>query len=540
MNDEVKVYKARNIITMDAAQPNATRVAVTNRRITAVGGEEVEHQYGAADSLFSEAVLTPGFVEGHAHAVEGMIWDLPYVGFHDRIHPDGHTVKGCDSVEALVRQLRALENGFETDDETLFAWGYDSIYFADKPMRRDLDAVSSSRPVVIFHSNLHLITVNSVALARAGINRQNAIHGVYVDADGEPNGELAEFAAMFPVFRVVGNPVFGALDDPASLRRFGRSCHRAGITTTADLYNELQEPVVDMFAAVTGEADFPARIAPALGVMQLPIEEALARAAKLPGYGNEKLYLGAVKIISDGSIQGYSARVRQPYVNGIENGVWFVAPPQLQEMLRAFHAGNLKLHVHVNGDEAAELVLQTLAEAIAETGPKQRHVLQHAQMMDAEQLRHAAKLGLMVNLFANHTYYWGDQHRDATVGPEIAPRMNAARTALDAGLEIAIHCDAPVSPMGPLFTAWCAVNRQTASGREHGPDERITAEEALRAITLGPAISLDLDDRIGSISAGKFADFTALDDNPLRVEPMAIRDIRVLGTMLGGRWQPGP
>jgi len=141
-----------------------------------------------------------------------------------------------------------------------------------------------------------------------------------------------------------------------------------------------------------------------------------------------------------------------------------------------------------------------------------------------------------VNLFANHTYYWGDQHRDATVGPDIAPRMNAARSALDAGLEIAIHCDAPVTPMGPLFTMWCAVNRLTASGREHGPAERITPAEALRAVTLGPAISLDLDAYIGSIAPGKFADFTVLSDDPLSVDPLAIRDIEVRGTMLGGRW----
>ncbi len=538
MNKNAKVYKTRNIITMDAALPHATRVAVLQDRIIAVGGEELERRHGAADTLFADAVLTPGFVEGHAHAMEGMIWKLPYVGFYDRMHPDGHNIEGCDSVDALVKRLCALESGIETDNETLFAWGYDSIYFKDKPMRRDLDKVSKSRPVVVFHSNLHLITVNSVALEQAGISRNNVIDGVYVDNDGEPNGELAEFAAMFPVFRAVGNPVFGVMDDAPGFRRFGRSCHRAGITTAADLYNNLEESVVETFDAVSREDGFPARIVPALGAMELPIEEVIARAAKISHQGNDKLYLGSVKIISDGSIQGYSARVRQPYVNGIANGVWFEAPSKLRRMICAFHAENIKLHVHVNGDEAAELVLQAFAEAIAESGARRRHVLQHAQMMDKDQLQRAAKLGLMVNLFANHTYYWGDQHRDATVGAEIALRMNAARTALDAGLEIAIHSDAPVTPLGPLFTAWCAVNRQTASGKDHGADERIDAAEALRAITLGPAISLDLDDRIGSISAGKFADFTVLDADPLAVDPMKIRNIRVLGTMLGGRWQP--
>ena len=207
-------------------------------------------------------------------------------------------------------------------------------------------------------------------------------------------------------------------------------------------------------------------------------------------------------------------------------------------MIRAFHAADIKLHIHVNGDEASELVLDAFAEVVAEFGVRRRHVLQHAQMMDAAQLQRAAALGLMVNFFANHTYYWGDRHREVTVGAEIAARMNAAKTALAAGLEIAIHCDAPVSPMAPLFTAWCAVNRQTASGKSHGAAEQISAAEALRAITLGPAISLDLEDKIGSISVGKFADFTVLSDNPLAVPAMKIREIEVLGTVLGGRWQP--
>jgi len=531
------VYQARRIITMDDAQPEATHVAVRDARIVAIGGAEVAREHGdTIDDLFADAILTPGFVEGHAHSMEGVIWKLPYIGYHARLHPNGDWVDGCATVESLVRRLRELEAALPSPHATLFAWGYDPIYFTDKPMRRELDAVSTARPVVLFHSNLHLVTVNSAALTAAGIHRGNVIDGVYVDADGEPNGELAEFAAVFPVLRAVGDPLFHGQDDPEGLRRFGRSCRRAGITTTADLYNALEPAVLEMFATVTAQDDFPARVAPALSTLNLTPAQVIARSQELPARGHSKLHLGAVKIITDGSIQGYSARVRQPYINGVANGVWCDAPAKLQAMMVEAHAAGVKLHIHVNGDQASALTLDALARAIKTHGNRRAHVLQHAQMMDSAQLRHASDLGLMVNLFANHTYFWGDQHRDATVGPAIAARMNAARSALDAGLEIAIHCDAPVTPMGPLFTMWCAVNRLTASGREHGPAERITAAEALRAVTLGPAISLDLDDRIGSIAPGKFADFTALADDPLRVDPLAIRDIEVRGTMLGGRW----
>ena len=538
MSEIAKLYQARNIITMDDDVPSASHVAVADGRIVAVGGAELEVQFGSAETTFASQVLVPGFVEGHAHVIEGATWKHPYVGFYDRMHPDGDIHQGCQTVDDLVARLVEIERNLKDPGETLFAWGYDAIYFDNKPMRWDLDRVSSRRPIVVVHSNGHLITVNSLALEKAGINASNAVDGVYLDDNGEPNGELAEMAAMFPVFHAVGNPFFDEMNDPEDIRRFAQCCHRAGVTTTTDLYNPMPPQVADLFESTTSEPGFPARIVPAIISNEIGIEETIKRAKSLAQRGNDKLFMGQVKIVSDGSIQGYSARVRQPYVTGVENGVWYSAPSQLQEMILRFHTSDIKMHIHVNGDEASELVLQTFETVFKEHGRRQTHVMQHAQMMDRDQLTRASNLGIMVNMFANHTYYWGDQHRDSTVGPEIAPRMNAARTALDVGLDVALHCDAPVTPMRPAFTMWCAVNRKTASGRDHGPEERISAAQALRAVTLAPAISIDLADKIGSITPGKFADFTALDQDPLIVDPMAIRDINVLGTMLGGVWQP--
>jgi predicted amidohydrolase YtcJ len=538
MSSDVEVYRAAQIVTLDAGRPYATHVALGAGRIVDVGGSEIERKYAPAQTIFEKYVMLPGFVEGHAHASEGLIWNLPYVGYFDRRHPDGKIFPGCTSVAALIARLGELEAELENSDEPLFAWGYDSIYFADKPLRHDLDLVSTTRPVVLYHSNLHLLTVNSVALECAGISRDNLVEGVYLDDAGEPDGELAEYAAMFPLFRAIGDSIFAEDYNAEDLRRFGRACHHAGITTAADLYSDLEPDVLEMFEATTHETDFPVRIVPALATTRYSVDQVLRRQAEIADRGHERLVLGSVKIVSDGSIQGFSARVRQPYLNGIENGIWYEAPQKISELIDRLHAADVKLHIHVNGDEAAEFVLECFERAIAARGPRRRHVLQHAQMMDRGQLERAAKLNLMVNFFSNHIFYWGDQHRDATVGAEIAMRMNPARSALDAGLDIALHCDAPVTPLGPLFTMWCAVNRRTATGRELGSGECISALEALRAVTLGAARSLDLHDRVGSISPGKYADFTLLRQNPLEVEAMQIRDIEVAGTMLGGVWQP--
>ena len=142
---------------------------------------------------------------------------------------------------------------------------------------------------------------------------------------------------------------------------------------------------------------------------------------------------------------------------------------------------------------------------------------------------------MCANLFPNHHFYWGDQHYAITVGPERAERMNACATALAAGVPLAIHSDAPVTPLGPLFTAWAAVNRRTASGRVLGESERISVADALRTITLGAAYTLKLDGEIGSIEVGKRADFAVLEEDPRAVDPAALKDVPVWGTVQGGR-----
>ena len=145
-----------------------------------------------------------------------------------------------------------------------------------------------------------------------------------------------------------------------------------------------------------------------------------------------------------------------------------------------------------------------------------------------------ARLGMCANIFTNHIWYWGDQHHDLTVGPERARRMEACRTAEREGVSFSIHSDASVTPLGHLHTMWCAVNRVTPSGRVLGPDERISASSALRAVTLGSAYQLHLDDEFGTVECGKAADFTVLAEDPLEVDPMSIKDIDVWGTVIGG------
>ena len=283
--------------------------------------------------------------------------------------------------------------------------------------------------------------------------------------------------------------------------------------------------------------DYPLRIVPALNALGARPAEIARRALAMSDQSTDRLRLGAVKLMTDGSIQGYTARIKWPgYVTGQANGIWNMAPDTIFELVEACHAARVQMHIHVNGDEASEVTLDALEAALAKCAWRDhRHTLQHGQMIGADQFRRMASLGVAANLFANHIYYFGDQHAALTIGEERAQRMDACRTALDCGVPLAIHSDAPVTPMAPLFTAWCAVNRLTGSGRVLGETQRISVAEALRAITLGAAWTLRLDHEIGSIETGKRADFAILAEDPTEVSPQAIKDIPVLGTVSGGR-----
>jgi predicted amidohydrolase YtcJ len=156
-------------------------------------------------------------------------------------------------------------------------------------------------------------------------------------------------------------------------------------------------------------------------------------------------------------------------------------------------------------------------------------------MADRAQLQRMKTLGMCANFFANHHFYWGDAHYDMTLGPDRAQRMNPCRSAQEIGVPYTIHSDAPVTPLGPMHVAWCAVNRLTASGRLLGDYERIDVHSALRAVTLGAAYTLHLEGEIGSIETGKRADFAVLDHDPLAIAPERLKDVTVWGTVQGGR-----
>jgi len=549
MNDAAKsplqVLVAKKILTMNPAQPYATHVAIRDGRILSVGSRDDVKQWGDADidDTFKDKVLMPGLVEGHCHLMEGAMWDAVYVGYHDRRGPDGVRRPGLQTLDAVIDRLRAAHDLMKDEQAPLLAWGFDPIFFGTKRLSvKELDTVCTGRPIVVLHASVHLMNVNSSMLALAGIDSETDIDGIGKDADGEPTGELQEFAAMFPVYRLIGGGLsIAASEKKEAIWNFGRVAQLAGVTTATDLVNDFSERGNQNLRDITNDPAYPLRIVPAFAPQRCP-EGGPQRVLSAIGDNTDKLRFGPVKFIVDGSIQGFTARLKWPgYLNGKPNGLWLIPPSQFVDVFSPFHEAGLQLHIHTNGDEATELVLDAL-EKILDRHPRHdhRHTLQHCQMADASQLARAAKLGLCINFFSNHLYYWGDAHYEQTMGADRANRMDAAESARRLGIAFAFHSDAPITPLNPLFTAWCASQRETSSGRVLGASERVPVADALRAITLGAAYTLKMDHLVGSIEVGKFADFAVLEDDPGEVAPERLKDLQVWGTVLGGRIFQGP
>ena len=539
MTRSTTIFSAKKILTMNSYQPVATHVAVRDSRILGVGSLDELGYWGdyTLNEIFADKILVPGFVEAHCHAMNGSVWENTYVGFFDRTDPNGRLWPGIKTLDGVVERLIEIEHTLDDPEETLVAWGFDPIYFTDgvRMNLEHLDQVSRDRRILVQHSNGHLLNASRKVLELAGIDSTTDVEGVMKDADGDPTGELGEMAAQFMAYKVTDVRRFDGINSN-DLWTFAKTATNVGVTTATDLHARVQDQNIQSYVEVTKNADYPLRLVPAAGALTMSIQDGPSHVAQLKQHNNDKLYLGLCKIMTDGSIQGFTGRLKWPgYINGKPNGIWNLPPQTLTEMVEAYHAAGLQMHMHTNGDEASELMINAIEAALHKNPrPDHRHTLTHCQMADESQFRRMAQLGICSNLFTNHIYYWGDQHYSLTMGPDRATRMDACGTAKRLGVPYTIHSDAPVTPLDPLFTAWCAVNRQTASGRILGPNECIEVDDALRAITLGAAYTLHLDHLIGSIESGKFADFAVLEQDPTELPPENLKDVPIWGTVVGG------
>jgi len=527
------VYRGGTVLTMNATDDVVEAIGVEGDRIGAVGTAEEVLAWAGATARIVELdgkAVVPGFVDAHGH--------FPGEGaLHTRVDLNAPPIGDVETLADLQARLRA---GAATvpEGEWLIGVGYDDTLLAElrHPTRHDLDAVTRSHPLAVLHVSGHLAVVNSLALEQAGLDRDSPDPEGGVrrrDADGELTGVLEESATHFvqaQLFEV------GLLDSLQIVREASRLALSRGVTTvqSGGTPGGLIAPL--QWTSRLGLIEPRIVVWPAAEV----IDEVLAGERTLPQASGPDFWLGAVKLIADGSIQGYTGYLSEPYHVPPPGDLGFRGYPviprdELRERVTRYHAAGWQVAVHGNGDASIEDILDAFEHAF-QLHPRSdaRPIVIHAQMTRPDQLDRMARLEVLPSFFSLHTFYWGDRHRTLFMGPERAARMSPAATALAKGVRFTIHCDSPVVPLEPLRLVWAAVNRRTRSGVTVGPDERISPMQALRATTIDAAYSMRLEDHLGSLEVGKFADLAILSASPLD-EPATIDHLRVVETVRGGQ-----
>jgi predicted amidohydrolase YtcJ len=526
------VYSGGPILTMNETDEVVEAIGIEGDRIAAVGSRAEVAEWAGGDARIVDLdgkAIVPGFVDAHGHfpgeGVYATVVDL-------NSPPIGNVETIDDLVELLSERAADTSAG-----EWVVGMSYDDTLIAEKrhPTRVDLDRVSTEHPVGIIHVSGHLAVANSMALERAGLDRnsEDPVGGVMQRGpDGELTGVREENAMNFVQGKVLTPGPFEAL---SVIREGSRRAIARGVTTVQNGFTP--ESLITQLEWLVRFGLIEPRLViwPGMEVA----DAVLAGETTLSEAAGPDVWVGAIKIVADGSIQGYTGYLSEPYHVPPGDDPDFRGYPrvprdELRERVTRYHAAGMQVAVHGNGDASIEDILDAF-EVAFEKHPREdaRPIIIHAQMARPDQLERMAALDVLPSFFSLHTFYWGDRHRQLFMGPERAARMSPAATALEKGVRFTIHCDAPVVPLEPLRLVWSAVNRRTRSGFIVGPDERISPMQALRAVTIDAAYSMFLDEELGSLEVGKLADLAILSASPLD-DPSSIDRLRVVETIRGG------
>ncbi len=527
-----------NVITMNQRQPRAEAVALKDGKISRIGtNEEIRQLCGKKTETveLDGKTLLPGFIEPHTHMI---MYGTTRLGIDAGMESN----KNIGDILARVKE--------QTDSQPkgtwIEGWGYDDTLLPEKRhiTREDLDSVAPDHFVHIAHVSGHLGVINSKVLEVAGITRDtpNPDGGeILKDAQGEPNGVLAE-TAQFMIMKMKPMPDVARIIE--GLKISNQDYLAAGVTSVNDGGSFGIDSLVACkraqeqgFLSIRVYANVFADILEGAMMVKGPDLDALEFGT---GSGDDWFKIGAMKDVQDGSIQGYTGATLEPYYTesptSTDNGLIYHTQEELNETVLKYHKAGFQIQVHGNGDRAIESIIQAYENA-QERCPRNdtRHHIIHCQMVHDDQLDRMAKIGIVANFFPVHVLYWGDRHRDIFIGPERAARIDPLKSALDRGILFGLHADTPVTPVSPIRCLHSAVNRETSSGKILGPEQRITVQRALEALTINPATMIFEENTRGSIERGKLADFVFLSDDPFSIDPLKLKELQVEKTIVDGK-----
>jgi predicted amidohydrolase YtcJ len=525
------IISSNKVILMtekESAQPLS--VAIKNKKIIWIGSHEDAKNIQGEHVDFGNQAVLPGFIDAHGHA--------SYLAFATQVANIASPPVGkINNIQDLQTELKNFiqDSGLQPG-EWLMGLGYDDSLLAEQrhPTKDDLDEVSTEHPIYLIHVSAHLGAANSLGLSLANINSktQDPPGGKIRRYENslEPNGVFEETAA-YPLQQLA----MSAYKDPiGSVKKAMEIYARNGITTAQDGASSLETIGLMQAADAQNMID--------IDVISYPIgQNGLDENLDAVNFGSYKgrVKVGGIKLILDGSPQGKTAYLTEPYYKPPHNesksykGYPLIPQTEVSEWVKKYADLNIPIMAHANGDAAADMLIQAVKNAEIESD--HRTIMIHAQTVREDQLDLMKELEIIPSYFSTHTFYWGDWHRDSVFGPDRAMRISPTKSTLERDMPFTVHNDAPVVPPDMIRLLWSTTNRLTRSGKVLGPNQRISTYDALKAITINAAYQHFEDDIKGSIEVGKLADLVVLSADPLSMPSESLLDLQIISTFSHGK-----
>lgn len=547
---KVTIFEAAKIVTMEPSNPSARFVAVAGGVILGLGNSLAELEPWTrgrtveVDRRFAKDVLMPGLIDPHVHPMLAAVaLNMPYLAPDDWKLPSGY-YPGVQTQQGYRQRLAELLAGSQADP--FICWGYHEIFHG--PLDRAvLDQMAPDRPVIIWQRGFHDIIVNTAMMKRWGFETQTQLDVAIAAAHADPThidfakGHFSETGTNVALTKM--QPVILTAEKiQRGMAALKQMMLASGVTTVSDMG-------IGVFASVDMEAGLiraafeqpsnPSRVMLMPNAMKMnaiaDLDSWMADFAKK--YASHHIRIDRrVKMLADGAFFGLNMRMNAPgYLDG-HIGKWLTEPQDLRAQFTRFWAAGFSLHIHVNGDEGLDVVLDELARL--PRANSQTITLEHLGYSSEAQNRRIARMGLMVSAQPNYIRVLGDVYEREGLGPDRAANINRLGSLERKGVPLGLHSDFNMAPVDPLYLAWIATNRITIGGRLKAPHERLSLDKALRAITIEAAQVIGMDALIGSIAAGKKADFAVLDRDPYAAGAARLRDVKVKGVIFEGDFSP--
>jgi predicted amidohydrolase YtcJ len=545
--DDLVVYTAKKIITMEPAMPEATAVAVADGRVVAVGTLEslqplIDAREGKVDRRLQKSVLMPGFIDPHVHpSLPAVLTQFAFLAPDSWSLPTGE-FPGATTPEAYAARLKTLAAAHDDPAIPFIVWGYHPLWHGDV-YRDTLNEWFADQPVMIWHRSFHELIGNDAAFDLLGISAAD-VQGMH-EVDWK-RGHFWENGLKALV------PKLGFLFDPQrygqGMVNFLQMLHRGGVTTALDMGIGIfgnPEAEIALVRKATEGSQAPVRITLTPLITDFLLRERTPAQAQAEieqwreGNSRRVRVESHFKLMMDGAIFSGLAQMGPPgYLDGHE-GQWMAPLETTTQWAQHFWNAGYQLHAHTNGDKSADAFIDIL-RTLSRENPQSDHrmVLEHFAYTTEDQNRQLKALGAVVSANPYYHYILSDIYSERWLGPDRGGQMVRLGSLERLGVPFAFHSDNPMAPLSPLTLAWAAANRVTINGNLNAPRERVSLDAALRAITIDAAWVMKAEDQIGSIRAGKRADFTALAADPYAVGAPGLRDIQVLGVVFEGEWHP--